>query len=103
MPIINPQDAREVDEKIDEIFDVGSTAGRLEQIRQLFVGILDFQSTFNFSVGLGAARGDVKLPAEAYLVARQDDVQVTRIVCSDGLMYQLTDWFLCPSALFADA
>ena len=86
MPIINPQDAREVDEKIDEIFDAGSTADRLEQIRQLFVGLLDFNSTFNFSEDLGAARGDVKLPAEAYLVARQDDVQVVRIACSDGLM-----------------
>ena len=44
MPIINPQDAREVDEKIDEIFAARSTADRIEQIRQLFVGILDFRA-----------------------------------------------------------
>ena len=84
MPIINPQDAREVDEKIDEIFDAGSTTNRLERVRELFVGILDFQGTFNFSVGLSGARGDVKLPDEAYLVARLDDVQVVYVDLSES-------------------
>ena len=84
MPIINPQDAREVDEKIDEIFDAGSTTDRLERIRQLFVGILDFDPTFNFSVGLSGARGDVKLPDEAHLVARLDDVQVVYVDMSES-------------------
>ena len=84
MPIINPQDAREVDEKIDEIFDEGSTTDRLERIRELFVGLLDFQGTFNYSVGLSGARGDVKLPAEAHLVARLDDVQVVYVDMSES-------------------
>ncbi len=84
MPIINPQDAREVDQQIERIFDAGSTADRLERIRQLFVGILDFHSTFNFSVGLSGARDEVILPAEAYLVARLDDVQVVYVDMSES-------------------
>ena len=79
MPIINPQDAREVDDQIELIFAAGSTADRLARIRQLFVGILDFRDTFDFSVGLGGARGNVKLPTEAHLVARLDDVQVVYV------------------------
>ena len=79
MPIINPQDAREVDDQIELIFAAGSTADRLARIRQLFVGILDFHNTFDFSVGLGGARGNVKLPTEAHLVARLDDVQVVYV------------------------
>ena len=84
MPIINPQDAREVDEQIELIFAAGSTADRLERIRQLFVAILDFQSTFNFNVGLSGAHGDVKLPDEAYLMARLDDVQVVYVDMSES-------------------
>lgn len=84
MPIIDTQDAREVDQQIERIFDAGSTADRLERIRQLFVEILDFDPTFNFSVGLSGARGDVKLPAEAYLVARLDDVQVVYVDMSES-------------------
>ena len=79
MPIINPQDAQEVDDQIELIFAAGSTADRLALIRQLFVGILDFHNTFDFSVGLGGARGNVKLPTEAHLVARLDDVQVVYV------------------------
>ena len=84
MPIIDPEDAREVDRQIDRIFDAGSTGDRLERIRELFVGILDFQGTFNYSVGLSGARGDVKLPAEAHLVARLDDVQVVYVDMSES-------------------
>lgn len=84
MPIINTQDAREVDQQIEQIFDAGSTVDRLEQIRQLFVGILDFDPTFNFSVGLDGARDEVTLPAEAYLVARLDDVQVVYVDMSES-------------------
>ena len=79
MPIINPQDAREVDDQIELIFAAGSTADRLERIRQLFVGILDFHNTFDRSVVLDGARGNVKLPAEAHRVARLDDVQVVYV------------------------
>ena len=79
MPIINPQDAREVHKKIGEIFEAGSTADRLQRIRQLFVEILDFNRTFDYRVGLGGARGNVKLPTEAHLVARLDDVQVVYV------------------------
>ena len=79
MPINNPQDAYEVRNQIELIFAAGSTADRLERIRQLFVGILDFRDTFDFSVGLDGARGNVKLPTEAHLVARLDDVQVVYV------------------------
>ncbi len=84
MPIIDTQDAHEVDQQIDRIFDAGSTADRLEQIRQLFVGILDFHGIFGDSVGLDGARGEVKLPAEAYLVARLDDVRVVYVDMSES-------------------
>ena len=79
MPIINPQDAREVDQQIDEIFDAKSTADRLVRIRQLFVGILDFRGIFDASVDLRAARGNVKLPSDAYELAQLDDVRVVYV------------------------
>ena len=84
MPIINPQDAREVDQQIERIFGAGSTADRLVRIRQLFVGILDFHGIFDDSVALEGARDNVKLPPDAHVLAQLDDVRVVYVDMSES-------------------
>ena len=79
MPIINTQDAREVDTKIDDIFDAPSTEARRERIRELFVEILDFHGEFFSSIDLSRARNNVTLPDEAHLVAQLEEVQVVYV------------------------
>ena len=74
MPIANIQDTTEVGRKLQEVLENSGIEERLTALRELFVGILDYDSA-NQLVPLESAR-NTQLPP------RQ---QPTRIVCSDGL------------------
>ena len=76
MPIINRQDASDVDEHIRRIFVTDSSAGRFEEINRLFVEKLDFEPVFQSELTLDGARAGVTLPATARVVARLEDTDV---------------------------
>ena len=74
MPIVNPDDAVEVEDRVDRIF-AASPADRAGEIRALFVEVLDFDPVSG-DVGLDRAPGNVALPASAERVAQLDGVHV---------------------------
>ena len=74
MPIVNRDDAVEVESRIERVF-VASSSERAGDIRALFVEVLDFDSATG-DVGLDAAPGNVALPASAQRVAELDGVHV---------------------------
>ena len=79
MPIINRQDAAEVEEHIKRIFDAPTSNDRAHAVRGLFTQVLDFELTFDYEVGLeGAAKG-IALPGSAELVAQLDGVDVVYV------------------------
>ena len=78
MPIIDRQDATDVHERIDEIFQATSTDERTRKIRVLLTEILDFERAIGV-VGLESARANVELPRVARRVANLEDVQVVYV------------------------
>ena len=84
MPIINRQDATEVEVHIKRIFDAQTSNDRAHATRGLFTQILDFEMTFDFSVGLEGAANGVELPASAELVAQLDNVRVAYVDMSQA-------------------
>ena len=74
MPIVNREDAVEVESRIGRIF-AASSAQRAGEIRALFVEVLDFDPASG-EVGLDAAPGNVDLPAAAERIAQLDGVHV---------------------------
>ena len=78
MPIIDRQDATDVHERIDEIFQATSTDERTRKIRALLTEILDFERATGV-VGLESARANVELPRVARRVANLEDVQVVYV------------------------
>ncbi len=72
MPIINRDDAAEVDEHIARVF-VAAPSSRAEALRTLFVEKLDFAPATGY-ISLGAARRAVVLPAQAERLATMEGV-----------------------------
>ena len=77
MPIVDVQDAGEVERALGAILEAADGAERLRLARRLFVETLDFDEA-NQLVSLAAA-GNGQLPADAHLVARRDGVTVAYI------------------------
>ena len=77
MPIANIQDTTGVEQKLQEILLSADIDRRLQTIRELFVGILDYDNADQL-VSLESA-GNTQLPKDAYLAARRDGVTVAYI------------------------
>ena len=77
MPIANIQDTTEVGQKLQEILSSADVDRRLQAIRELFVGILDYDSADQL-VSLESA-GNAQLPKDALVAARRDGVTVAYI------------------------
>ena len=77
MPIANIQDTTGVEQKLQEILSNADVDRRLQAIRELFVGILDYDNADQL-VSLESA-GNTQLPKDAYLAARRDGVTVAYI------------------------
>ena len=81
MPIRSREDAVEVQDRIQRIFDApGSERGAA--VRSLFVEVLDFDAASGH-VDLGAAPGSVALPASAERVAYSGGVQVVYLALEE--------------------
>ena len=78
MPIINREDASEVEAHIDLVFGAGSPEARAREIRRLFVERLDFAPASG-EVGLVGAPRSVELPESAARVAELEGVSVAYI------------------------
>ena len=74
MPIVNRDDAVEVESRIERVF-AASLSQRAGEIRALFVEVLDFDPASG-DVGLAPAPGNVALPASAKRIAELDGVHV---------------------------
>ena len=77
MPITNIRDTSEVEQKLQEVLSSTDIDDRLRALRDLFVGILDYDHDSRTVSLLDA--GDSQLPEDAYLVARRDGVSVAYI------------------------
>ncbi len=77
MPIQNPDDAVEVEERIRRIF-AASSQERTAAIRRLFVEVLDFDAASG-EVSLEGAPGSVGLPGLAHRIAELDGVHVLHV------------------------
>lgn len=82
MPIKNPEDAVEVEERIDQTF-AASPERRGAEVRGLFVEVLDFNPDYGPVSLAGAPRG-VRLPDDAERVAALDGVYVLYIALPDS-------------------
>ena len=82
MPIANIQDTTGVEQKLQEILSSTDVDRRLQAIRELFVGILDYDNADQL-VSLESA-GNTQLPKDAYLAARRDGVTVAYIPLDDA-------------------
>ena len=82
MPIANIQDTTGVEQKLQEILSSGDVDRRLQAIRQLFVGILDYDNADQL-VSLESA-GNAQLPKDAHVAARRDGVTVAYIPLDDA-------------------
>ena len=78
MPILNREDAVEVEARIARTFADASPADRAAEIRALFVETLDFDAASG-EVPLHPAPKDVELPAAAERIAESDGVHVLYI------------------------
>ena len=74
MPIVDRDDAVEVESRIGRIF-AASPPERVGEIRALFVEVLDFEPASG-SVGLDTAPANVALPSSAHRIAELDGVHV---------------------------
>lgn len=72
MPIIDPQDAAEVEEQFKSIF-AADRSHRAEELRKLFVEKLDFEPVSG-SVNLGKAQKGVQLPGQAERLASMSGI-----------------------------
>ena len=81
MPIQNPDDAVEVEERIRRIF-AASSQERTAAIRRLFVEVLDFDAASG-EVSLEGAPGSVGLPGLAHRIAELDGVHVLHVALPD--------------------
>ena len=77
MPIANIQDTTSVEQKLQEILSSTDVDRRLQAIRELFVGILDYDNADQL-VSLESS-GNAQLPKDAYLAAHRDGVSVAYI------------------------
>ena len=77
MPILNPADAREVEDCFKSLF-VAAPQDRAREIRKLFVEVLDFEAAGG-QVSLAGAPQGVTLPATAERIAQLDSVHVLYI------------------------
>ena len=77
MPILNPADAREVEDCFKSLF-VAASRDRAREIRKLFVEVLDFEAATG-QVSLAGAPATVSLPASAERIAQLDGVHVLYI------------------------
>ena len=77
MPIANVQDTTGVEQNLQEILSSADIVRRLQAIRVLFVGTLDYDNADQL-VSLESA-GNAQLPKDAYLAARRDGVTVAYI------------------------
>ena len=82
MPILNRDDAVEVEERIKLVF-AASPAQRAVAVRRLFVEVLDFNAASG-QVSLAGATGPVQLPAAAERVAELGGVHVLYIALPDS-------------------
>ena len=78
MPIINRQDASDVELRMQSVFGAGSRQERAREIRRLFVETLDFDPASG-EVGLAGARASVSLPDSAARIARLEGVNVAYV------------------------
>ena len=78
MPVIDRQDASDVEQHIARIFGAGSTEERIREIRRLFVEKLDFEQSSGV-VSLEDARASVELPAAAHQVASLQEAHVVYV------------------------
>ena len=83
MPIANIQDTTGVEQKLQEILSNGDVDRRLQAIRELFVGILDYDNADQL-VSLESA-GNAQLPKDAHVAARRDGVTVAYIPLDDAV------------------
>ena len=77
MPILNPDDAREVEDCFKSLFAT-APQDRAREIRKLFVEVLDFEAATG-QVNLAGAPATVSLPASAERIAQLDGVRVLYI------------------------
>ena len=82
MPIANIQDTSGVEQKLQDILSSSDVDGRLKAIRELFVGILDYDNA-NQLVSLESS-GNAQLPKDAHVAARRDGVTVAYIPLDDA-------------------
>ena len=78
MPIINQNDAAEVEQRVRRIFDADSTDSRMREILGLFVELLDFDPA-DGEIGLQSALKNVELPSTATRVAALEGTNVVYI------------------------
>ena len=78
MPIINQNDAVEVEQRVRRIFNADSADSRMREIRGLFVELLDFDPA-DGEVGLQSAPNNVELPGAATRVAVLEGTNVVYI------------------------
>ena len=78
MPVINTQDASDVEQHIDRIFRSNSPEERIRDIRRLFVETLDFEQSSGI-VSLEDAPAKVDLPAAAHQIAALEDAHVVYV------------------------
>ena len=83
MPIANIQDTIGVEQKLQEILSSADVDRRLQAIRELFVGILDYDHADQL-VSLESS-GNAQLPKDAHVAARRDGVIVAYIPLDDAL------------------
>ena len=77
MPILNPDDAREVEDCFKRFFDT-APADRAREVRRLFVEVLDFEAASG-QVSLAGALATATLPASAERIAQLDGARVLYI------------------------
>ena len=78
MPVINTQDASDVEQHIDRIFRSNSPEERIRDIRRLFVETLDFEQSSGV-VSLEDAPARVDLPAAAHQIASLEEAHVVYV------------------------
>ncbi len=82
MPIANIQDTSGVELKLQDILSSSDVDGRLKAIRELFIGILDYNNADQL-VSLESS-GNSQLPKDAHVAARRDGVTVAYIPLDDA-------------------
>ena len=78
MPVIDRQDASDVERHMARIFGAGSREERIQEIRRLFVEKLDFEQTSGV-VSLEGAPARVDLPAAAHQIAALEEAHVVYV------------------------